>query len=120
MLIENKKVTYTALPGLRWCVLNPNMQKIHADHIEKLVCEYYDIKVSAIKVPRRQRKLAFTRQVIMWLVRKYTKMTLSEIGARFNGKDHTTVIYAIRQIDNLIYSDERVRSQVRHLESEIQ
>ncbi len=62
------------------------------------VTRYYDIKLSDLMSKRRQKSVAVPRQVCMWLARKHTRYSLEEIGGYFGGRDHTTVLHAVRVV----------------------
>jgi chromosomal replication initiator protein len=68
------------------------------DSVQKVVAEHFQIKMSELKSKRRHKALTLPRQVAMYLSRKFTKTSYPEIGEKFGGKDHTTVIHAVRKI----------------------
>ena len=73
-------------------------KKITIDLIQKRVCEYFDIKISDMKVKKRSRGIAYPRQIAMYLARQLTDYSLPEIGEYFGGRDHTTVMHAFDKI----------------------
>lgn len=75
-------------------------KKITIDLIQKKVCEYFDIKLSDMKVKKRSRGIAYPRQIAMYLARQLTDYSLPEIGEYFGGRDHTTVMHAYDKIKN--------------------
>ena len=75
-------------------------KKITIDIIQKRVCEYFDIKLSDMKVKKRSRGIAYPRQIAMYLARQLTDYSLPEIGEYFGGRDHTTVMHAFSKIQN--------------------
>jgi len=75
-------------------------KKITIDMIQKRVCEYFDIKISDMKVKKRSRGIAYPRQIAMYLARQLTDYSLPEIGEYFGGRDHTTVMHAYAKIQN--------------------
>lgn len=68
------------------------------DAVQKIVAEHFQIKTSELKSKRRHKALTLPRQVAMYLARKFTKTSYPEIGEKFGGKDHTTVMHAVRKI----------------------
>ncbi|MFA6610440.1 MAG: chromosomal replication initiator protein DnaA [Candidatus Omnitrophota bacterium] len=74
-------------------------KKVTIDLIQKKVCEYFDIKLSDMKVKKRSRAIAYPRQIAMYLARQLTDYSLPEIGEYFGGRDHTTVIHAYEKIE---------------------
>jgi chromosomal replication initiator protein len=72
---------------------------VTVETIQKTVCEHFNLRLTDIKAKKRTKELVNTRQIAMYLARKHTNLSLSEIGAHFGGKDHATVIYACKQIE---------------------
>ena len=87
--------------------------------VQRQVASYFDVKLHDLKGPKRHRAVAHPRMVAMYLARKLTKMSYPEIGSRFGGKDHSTVISAVRKIERLCAEDPSVRSVVSTLESHL-
>jgi chromosomal replication initiator protein len=87
--------------------------------IQREVATYFDVKLHDLKGPRRHRAVAHPRMVAMYLARKLTNMSFPEIGSRFGGKDHSTVISAVRKIERLVAEDPTVKSVVGTLESHL-
>jgi chromosomal replication initiator protein len=87
--------------------------------IQREVAAYFDVKLHDLKGPKRHRAIAHPRMVAMFLARKLTNMSYPEIGSRFGGKDHSTVISAVRKIERLTTEDPTVRSVVGTLESRL-
>jgi chromosomal replication initiator protein len=87
--------------------------------VQREVASYFDVKLHDLKGPKRHRAVAHPRMVAMYLARKLTKMSYPEIGSRFGGKDHSTVISAVRKIERLCTEDPSVRSVVGTLESHL-
>ncbi len=75
-------------------------KKITIEMIQKKVCEYFDIKLSDMKIKKRSRAIAYPRQIAMYLSRQLTDYSLPEIGEYFGGRDHTTVMHAYEKIKN--------------------
>jgi chromosomal replication initiator protein len=91
------------------------------DEIQKRVAEHYNIRLSDMHSARRARAVARPRQVAMFLCKQLTPRSLPEIGRKFGGRDHSTVIHAVRLIEDLRTRDADmdgdVRSLLRQLES---
>lgn len=85
------------------------------DNIQRVVAEYYKIKVSDLNSKRRSRSVARPRQVAMYLAKDLTSHSLPEIGETFGGRDHTTVLHACRKIKELLESDADIREDVKNL-----
>lgn len=78
-----------------------NTRNVGIDNIQKTVADYYKIKVGDIFSKKRTRNIARPRQIAMWLCREVTTHSFPEIGEAFGGRDHTTVIHAVKTIDSL-------------------
>jgi chromosomal replication initiator protein len=79
---------------------------ITVDEVQRTVAERFHIKISEIKSKKRSKNLVFPRQIAMYLCRELTKLSFPEIGRHFGGKDHSTVIYACRQIEAIKQKDQ--------------
>jgi len=88
-------ITKEALKSL----LDSTSTIITVDKIQKIVCHKFKIKSSQLKSKNNSPKIAFPRQIAMYLSKELTKASLPEIGRKFGGKHHTTVIYSIRKIE---------------------
>jgi chromosomal replication initiator protein len=102
-------------------VLRASDRRITIEEIQRRVAEHYNIKLSEMSSERRARAVARPRQVAMYLAKQLTTRSLPEIGRKFGGRDHTTVMHAIRVIEELRRSDpgiaEDIELLIRHLES---
>ena len=85
------------------------------NNIQKTVAEYYKIRVSDLHAKDRSRVVARPRQVAMALAKELTNHSLPEIGERFGGKDHTTVLYATRKVAELRETDPRIDEDYSNL-----
>ena len=82
-------------------MLRANQRRISIDEIQTQVAEHYRIRKAEMTSARRAREVARPRQVAMYLSKQLTPKSLPDIGRRFGGRDHTTVIHAVRQIEKL-------------------
>ena len=93
----------------------------HIEEIQKKVAQHFNIKVSDMSSARRSRTVARPRQIAMYLSKNLTSRSLPEIGRRFGNRDHTTVIHAVRKVEELrnkdVSFDEDVQLLIRMLES---
>lgn len=85
------------------------------DEIQRLVCEHYELRMADLLSARRSRAIARPRQAAMYLSKILTTASLPEIGKKFGGRDHTTVIHAVRKIESLIAEDETIAADVAKL-----
>jgi chromosomal replication initiator protein len=100
--------------------LSQSATSLTIETIQKEVAAYHNIKVSDLKSPKRHKNVARPRQIAMYLCRKLTGSSFPEIGQRFGGKDHSTVISACRKIEELMDRDLTVRTAVETLERQLQ
>ena len=93
---------------------------LSADLIIKKVAHHFDLKVSDIKGKRRHRSVSYPRQIAMFLTRELTSGSYPEIGSKFGGKDHTTVMSAVKKIRKLEKEDPPTRSAIKSLKRKLQ
>jgi len=86
-------------------MLDDRSQAATVDQIQRYVANYYQLKVSELKAKSNTKMIAFPRQVAMYLCKSLTDASLPEIGRRFGGKHHSTVLHSIRKIDSKRHSD---------------
>ena len=89
--------------------------QITIERIQRKVTEMYDIRMSDMQNRRRPSHIAFPRQVAMYLSRLLTHHPLKEIGEAFGGRDHGTVIHAVKTVENMMEQDAKVRNTVEYL-----
>ncbi|HUO01743.1 MAG TPA: chromosomal replication initiator protein DnaA [Rhizomicrobium sp.] len=94
--------------------------KTSIEDIQRKTAEFYKLDVKDFHSPQRARRVARPRQVAMYLSRKLTTRSLPEIGRRFGGRDHTTVLHACRRIEALIDEDPLFRQEVDFLSQMLQ
>ncbi len=92
-----------------------SQRRITIDEIQKRVSEHFRIRQAEMVSARRAREVARPRQIAMYLAKQLTPRSLPEIGRRFGGRDHTTVIHAVRQIERLRGIDTDIDNDVRTL-----
>jgi len=101
---------------LRDLVGRAKAKQITPDLMQKIVSDYYDVRIAELKGRNRQRTIAFPRQVAMYLCKELIPtMSLAEIGESFGGKDHATVIYACKKIKKQAQTDAAFRELLRTL-----
>ena len=99
------EVTLDSTQDLLRDLLRANDRKLSIDDIQKKVAEYYNIRTTDMHSARRARQVARPRQVAMYLAKQLTSRSLPEIGRKFGGRDHTTVMHAIRKVEDLLEKD---------------
>jgi chromosomal replication initiator protein len=96
-------------------LLRTSERKVTIDEIQKKVATHYAIKLSDMSSARRVRQVALPRQVAMYLSKKLTTLSLPEIGKNFGGRDHTTVLHAVKKIEEIIDTNPSLCEDVRLL-----
>ena len=96
-------------------LLRAHEKKLTIDEIQRKVADYYTLKMADLLSARRAREVARPRQVAMYLAKKLTPRSLPEIGRRFGGRDHTTVMHAVKRIEELRAADSELNNDVVHL-----
>ncbi len=96
-------------------VLRSSDRKITVDEIQRKVAEHYNIRLSEMIGPRRVRTIARPRQIAMYLAKQLTSRSLPDIGRRFGGRDHTTVMHGVKRIEELRVSDSQIEDDLELL-----
>ena len=96
-------------------ILRASDRKVTIDEIIRKVSDHYNLRMTDILSPRRARTVARPRQVAMFLAKTLTSKSLPEIGRRFGGRDHTTVIHAVKKIEDLKSIDNQIAEDVELL-----
>lgn len=97
-------------------LLRANDRRVTVDEIQRRVADYFNIRLSDLLSARRARAVARPRQVAMYLSKQLTSKSLPEIGRQFGGRDHTTVMHAVKRIDELRQTDSILEEDIQHLE----
>ncbi|MFV8382132.1 chromosomal replication initiator protein DnaA [Corynebacterium hindlerae] len=109
----------TAEIALRDIMPDADDVEISADHIIEQAAEYFDVTVDALTGVGKTRAVAHARQIAMYLCRELTDLSLPRIGEYFGGKDHTTVMYAVRKINKEMTEKRDTYDQIQSLTSAI-
>ncbi len=96
-------------------LLRSSERKVTIEEIKRRVADYYSLRMNDLISPRRARAVARPRQVAMFLCKTLTSKSLPEIGRGFGGRDHTTVIHAVRKIEELRVSDNQIDEDIENL-----
>jgi len=95
--------------------INDNKKSINVESIQNIVAVYFNLNIQEMLSPRRSRSLARPRQIAMYLAKKYTTNSLPDIGRKFSNRDHTTVIHAVKKIDELIKNDNEIKHSITEI-----
>ena len=96
-------------------LLRANDRRVSIEDIQKRVAEHFNVRLGDMHSPRRARAVARPRQVAMYLCKQLTTRSLPEIGRKFGGRDHTTVMHAVRKIDELKREDSSLAQDIELL-----
>ena len=96
-------------------ILRSSERKVTIEEIIRKVADHYNLRMSDMMSARRSRIISRPRQLAMFLAKNLTSKSLPEIGRRFGGRDHTTVIHAVKKIEELKNKDLQIAEEVEIL-----
>jgi chromosomal replication initiator protein len=99
--------------------ISSNDKNINIDIIQNMVAEHFNLNLQEMLSQRRSRSLARPRQIAMYLSKQYTTKSLPEIGRKFSNRDHTTVIHAVKKIEELIKKDNEIKESIIQLKKNL-
>jgi chromosomal replication initiator protein len=100
-------------------IIKPKEELVSIDLIQKVVANFFNIKISDLKVKRKYKGYLIPRQIAMYLSRKLTDASLLEIGEKFGGKDHSTVLHSIKKVEERATKETPFKEMVENLHSRI-
>lgn len=100
-------------------LISEDDKPITVETIQKAVCEYFGMKAQELKTKKRTKEVANARQIAMYIAKQHTQLSLSEIGRCFGGKDHATVIYACKQIEDKRNRDENLNKSIENINKKL-
>lgn len=101
-------------------ILRSSEKRLTIEEIQRKVAEHYNVRLSDMIGPKRLRTIARPRQVAMYLSKQMTSRSLPEIGRRFGGRDHTTIMHGVRKIEELMAADGQLADDVQLLKRLLQ
>lgn len=113
-LLSGKEITLDMTQDVLKDMLRSIDRKTTIDEIQKKVAEHFNISVKELQSSRRARTVARPRQVAMYLAKQLTSRSLPEIGRKFD-RDHTTVMHAVRKVEELIIEDQSLAENIEIL-----
>jgi chromosomal replication initiator protein len=120
MQLIGREVTLESAQELLRDLLRSCERRVTIDEIQRRVAEHFNIRLSEMTSERRARSVARPRQVAMYLAKQLTTRSLPEIGRKFGGRDHTTVMHAVRKVQELTLSDRALAEDVELLRRMLQ
>lgn len=110
--VSGAEITLETTQEVLQDLLRSHDRRITIDEIQRKVAEHYNLRLSDMHSARRARNVARPRQVAMYLAKILTARSLPEIGRKFGGRDHTTVMHAVRKVEELIEEDAQIAQDV--------
>lgn len=110
--VTKQLITLESTQDVLQDLLRAHDRRITIDEIQRKVAEHYNIRLQDMHSARRARNVARPRQVAMYLAKQLTARSLPEIGRKFGGRDHTTVMHAVRKIEELMVDDTQIAQDV--------
>ena len=99
--------------------INYNEKSINVEYIQNIVASHFNLNIQEMLSARRSRSLARPRQIAMYLAKQHTTNSLPDIGRKFSNRDHTTVIHAVKKIDELIKKDNEIKQTVIEIKKKL-
>jgi len=110
--LVGRDITLESTQDLLRDLLRANDRRVTIDEIQKKVADYYNVRISDMHSPRRARAVARPRQVAMYLCKTLTQRSLPEIGRKFGGRDHTTVMHAVKKVEELMIEEKTIAEDI--------
>ena len=117
--INNKSPSISDCKKILKDFIDSNNQNISVESIQNTVAAYFNLSMQEMLSQRRSRSLARPRQIAMYLAKQFTTNSLPDIGRKFSNRDHTTVIHAVKKINELIDKDNEVKKNVSEIKKRL-
>jgi chromosomal replication initiator protein len=114
-----KEITIKLVSEMLDKLVNTAKRDLSIEEVKKTVCEFFELSHDQLLANTKKREIAQARQIAMYLSKKHTKYSAVQIGAQIGGKDHTTVLYAGKVIQNLIDTDKGFKKTMQNLEKKL-
>ena len=117
--LNRKAITLDLAKQLIDRFVSNSIQEVSVEYIVNVICNYQDIAIEDFYSKSKKRELVQARQLAMYFSRKHTKLSLSVIGQQCGGKDHATVLHALKTVTNLLETDKQFRALASEIEKNI-
>ncbi len=117
--LVGRQVTMDMTRDVLQDLIRANDRKVTIDEIQRAVADYFNLRLSELLSDRRARNIARPRQVAMYLAKQLTSRSLPEIGRKFGGRDHTTVMHGVRKIEELRQEDSQMDDDITRLSRQL-
>ena len=114
--LNKKKITIELARQMIDKFVQNTVHEISIDYIQKVVCDFFKVPVGEIFSSSRKRDTVLVRQVSMYFSKKHTDLSLAQIGASCGNKDHATVLYACRAVEDLIATDKHFKNKISEID----
>jgi chromosomal replication initiator protein len=115
--LTKKKIDLALVRQVLARILKTNEKaNVTIEDVMKAISDRYSIKMSDLRSPKKNKNLAYARQIVMYLARKMTTASFPDIGEKLGGRDHSTVIYADNKIKKLIETDQELKKTLQEIE----
>jgi chromosomal replication initiator protein len=117
--LTGNEITLTMAREVMKDIIVEKTKEISVEMIQKTVAEHFRIKVSELKSDKRIKTLVVPRQIAIYICRELTKASFPEIGDKFGGKDHSTIIHSVRKIEKQLASDPDLKATVEDIKKKL-
>jgi chromosomal replication initiator protein len=100
-------------------IIKTEDRPVPIESIQKSVASHFNLKISDLKAKKKTKQIVLARQIAIYLCRKLSKLSLIEIGERFGGKDHSTVLHAINKIEQQVQTDQKTAGAIEKIQSRL-
>ena len=118
-LLEEKPITLSLTKSVLKDMVKESVKTISVEMVQKDVAEFFNLSLTELKSKGRHKNVIVPRQIAMYLSRKLTNHSLPEIGAAFGGKDHTTIMHAVKKVEEVLLKDAQIRKIVETLKNSL-
>lgn len=119
-MLVGREITVESTQDVLRDLLRASDRRLSIDEIQKKVAEYYNIRLADMHSSKRVRSVARPRQIAMYLSKEMTSLSLPEIGKKFGGRDHTTVMHALKKVEELKRADASLAEDIDLLKRMLQ
>lgn len=117
--LDRKQIDLALAKDILKNFIKHSKRQLTIEHIQNLVCDYYEVDSQLLHAKTRKRHVVQARQISMFFAKSFTENSLAKIGKHFGGRDHSTVIHACKTVQNLIDTDKEFKAQLTELEKQI-
>jgi chromosomal replication initiator protein len=114
-ILQDKPITLQLTQMVLKNMLEETTKIISIEMVQQVVCDHFKININELKNNKRTKNFVLPRQIAMYLIRNMTRHSLPEIGKSFGGKDHTTVLYACKKIEENFDHDREIKYIIEKL-----